>query len=510
MQNIGQLMQVRDAMSQIALRNAQTQQAQQQAANIEQEAATRRRGLEQQQKAQAVWSDPLNHEKFAQDDYSPFWQAGISPEVAEPLISASQKISTASQGLKAGKAEYHAKGRELWGSVLSNALEGDLTDPRSAEMLNSWKENTGKDYPDLAQQVPTFTAGPTLPDQIKSAMQQNATFLPYLTAKAARDKATADLTKTAADTEKAKADALEAAARTPGLVATSQRETMATDLMRKAIAASSAGQNPIDTALPVAMDKRAHDSYVTAYQEALRTGDMKTASSIVLDAAKHAATISMADNPEIIQGEVKKAKAVEAAVGPMRTAQQVAAQRQMYGGNAAVAEVAPHLIPVAIAASEKVGQDYAQAAGDAKRIQDFVAAAQSGNKAAPGLIPITELRQLVNRVNPQELNAVSNSAGNAFDKVQGFFNKWTEGQPIPPEVLKDTATIANTLAQAAKRTANYKLQTVNHNYGSKFQLPEIGGEPAAGQVPEITDQASYNKLPKGAHYTNGGVDHVKQ
>jgi hypothetical protein len=33
---------------------------------------------------------------------------------------------------------------------------------------------------------------------------------------------------------------------------------------------------------------------------------------------------------------------------------------------------------------------------------------------------------------------------------------------------------------------------------------------AVGQVPEITDQASYDKLPKGAHYTNGGVEYLKQ
>ena len=497
MQNIGQLMQVRDAMSQIALRNAQTQAAQQQAEDVQAQAQQRARDLQSQNHIQELMADPNVQAEIGSGNYSTILKSA-TPTVADAVIKNLQAMQTTAQTLAKGKADFYSSGRAMLGAGIQGLDPTD--DTRAAQQYNDFLGVLGKEHPELAQQLKPLQPGPDFRQKISSLAASNGVARSILENQAALEKEQAATAASNASASSSTATAAKTAAETPGAVAVSSRETMATDLMRKAIAASAAGQNPIDTALPVATDKQAHDSYVTAYQAALSTGDPKAASAIVEAAARHAATISMADNPQVRQGEVKKAVAVESATAPIRTAQQVSAQRQMYGGNAAVSEVAPHLIPIAIADANKVGQDYSQAAGDAKRIQDFVAAAQSGNKAAPGLIPITELRQLVNRVNPQELNAVSNSAGNAFDKVQGFFNKWTEGQPIPPEVLKDTATIANTLAQAAKRTANYKLQTVNHNYGSKFQLPEIGGE---STPPDTSGGYQKNHIYGGLEYLGG-------
>lgn len=126
---------------------------------------------------------------------------------------------------------------------------------------------------------------------------------------------------------------------------------------------------------------------------------------------------------------------------------------------------------------EKDSKDYADKIGAAKQLQDFVAAAQSGNKAAPGLIGIAELRQLVNRVNRQELEAVSGSAGSAYDRLQGMLGKLTEGQPIPPAVLKDIASISRTTEQAARRTYEYKVNVTNQTYGAKAKPIDLGASP---------------------------------
>ena len=55
---------------------------------------------------------------------------------------------------------------------------------------------------------------------------------------------------------------------------------------------------------------------------------------------------------------------------------------------------------------KRVSRPSSGAAADASRIHNLIQAAQSGNKAAPGLIPLAELRQYVNRVNQSELRNV--------------------------------------------------------------------------------------------------------
>ena len=123
-------------------------------------------------------------------------------------------------------------------------------------------------------------------------------------------------------------------------------------------------------------------------------------------------------------------------------------------------------------------------------------AAQSGNKAAPGLIPIAEVRQLVNRLNRHELQSVSSSAGSAYDRLQGFLGKYTEGQPIPPQVLSDTKAISQIMQQAARRTYEYKVQLNRQIYGSKAQPVDLDNGSQAGTVVYNGGGKTYN-IPAG-------------
>ena len=311
-----------------------------------------------------------------------------------------------------------------------------------------------------------------------------------------------------------------------------QREQMVNDLMKKGQQAPTNGQHPVDAILggvdpqAAAAMKPAYDSLMA--QPPDENGRHPAADTILEAAAKHASEIAMAQNPAMTKAKADDAAAIETATGPIkaRTAAtteaaiapikvNTAVQTEIQKAAQAPGAFSPVIDPAARAKAiddyQKSSSEYADKVGQAKQLADFVSAAQSGNKAAPGLIPIAEVRQLVNRVNRQELQSVSNSAGSAYDRLQGFLGKYTEGQPIPPQVLSDTKAISQTMQQAAQRTYGYKVQLNRQTYGSKAQPVDLdNGSQAGGKLPEIGDQASYDKLPKGAQYTHNGQTLTKQ
>lgn len=117
---------------------------------------------------------------------------------------------------------------------------------------------------------------------------------------------------------------------------------------------------------------------------------------------------------------------------------------------------------------DKDSREYLGTVSESRRLKDLITAAQSGNKAAPGVIPTEELRGFVNRVNRQELERVSSGAGTGLDRISGFIKGYTEGQPIPAAILADTAKIADLNESAAKRKYNYNLEIVRQK-GAKVQ-----------------------------------------
>jgi hypothetical protein len=315
---------------------------------------------------------------------------------------------------------------------------------------------------------------------------------------------------------KNKAQADLAAAQTPGAKAKSDVEQQKADLQKQAIADfqanPQAGGAIIDRVLPSTLDAAANASYKAAWQSAMQTGGPDAAQKIVEAAAAHAGAISQATNPNIRQARVQQAVDTEKATAPIKVNEQVQAEieksKQAPGAFSSVVD--PALRTRAIADFEKSSNDYADKLGAAEQLQDFVRAAQSGNKVAPGLIPIAEVKQLLNRVNRNELQSVSSSAGSAFDRLQGFFNKWTEGQPIPPAVLKDTATIANTMANAAERTYQNKVAINRQVYGSKAQPITLPNDrtPAPAAVPPAVASA-LKSVGAGIHTLSDGSVWIK-
>jgi hypothetical protein len=246
----------------------------------------------------------------------------------------------------------------------------------------------------------------------------------------------------------------------------------------------------------------------------MQSGNPEAAAHIVAAAAGHASQISMASNPAVREGKVAEALAVKRAVLPLEVQGEV--NKQL-----ALARISPDAFaPVqdrasrqaAITNYEKDSKEYADKVGAAQQLQDFVAAAQSGNKAAPGLIPITAVRGLVNRVNRQELESVSGSAGSILDRIEGKIGSLKEGQPIPPDVLKDLSSIGKTMASAARRAYEYKVQVTNKTYGSKatpIDLKEFGKSAEGGPTPQVKALLSEPKVAPGIHTLSDGSKWMK-
>lgn len=300
-----------------------------------------------------------------------------------------------------------------------------------------------------------------------------------------------------------------AAAQIPGAKAKSQAEQLKADLQQQAIAEfkanPQAGGEIIDRVLPSSLDAPANASYKAAWQSAMQTGGPDAAQKIVEAAAAHAGEISKDLNPAIRQAHVQQAVDTETATAPIKVNEQV--QTEIEKAKRAPGAFSSVLDPAArtkaIADFQKSSDEYADKMGAAKQLQDFVSAAQSGNKVAPGLIPIAEVKQLLNRVNRNELQSVSSSAGSAYDRLQGFFNKWTDGQPIPPAVLRDTATIANVMANAAQRTYQNKVAINRQVYGSKAQPVTLPGSQTSAAVPAAVASALKSVGP-GIHTLSDG------
>jgi hypothetical protein len=166
----------------------------------------------------------------------------------------------------------------------------------------------------------------------------------------------------------------------------------------------------------------------------------------------------------LIPDEISKAIATEKALAPLRVTEAINAEvgkqaaEAKLSGDAFGGIINPSERNKAEAAYDKANQTYAQKIAASKQLQDYVVAAQSGNKAAPGLIPLSELRAVVNRVNRTELE--QQGGGSTYDKVVGFLSSAKEGQPIPPEVIKAYSDLANVTQAAAKREYDYNLAAI--------------------------------------------------
>jgi hypothetical protein len=177
------------------------------------------------------------------------------------------------------------------------------------------------------------------------------------------------------------------------------------------------------------------------------------------------------------------------------------------GANPALVGVDPKLRTQVTKEAQKVGDEYLKAQEAADQMQSLIELTRTGNKAAGSNLPLIGVETLnaingIKRINKDEIKQYG-GAGSLYDKIVGKLEGAAIGQPIPADVLKDIETMHNTLRQGAESSYKTRLQGINDNYKSNFQPVRTPGA-ATGKPPEITSQAAYDALPKGAKYTHKG------
>lgn len=172
---------------------------------------------------------------------------------------------------------------------------------------------------------------------------------------------------------------------------------------------------------------------------------------------------------------------------------------------------------------QKSANTLAAAQTHAEEIQNVLDLAGGGNKAAGANVPLVGVGALnavngIKRINSAEI-AQYGTAGSLLDKIQGKLGAWTEGKPIPQDVLEDMKTLHAQLAHSAPVQHSREVQVINRTYNTNYSPMQFEARtPAAAQptggagIPTPHTQAEYNALPKGAkfHKPNDSTVYMKQ
>lgn len=459
-QSIGALMQMRAQTAELALRQAQAEEARQRAIDVQAQADQRNRDLADANKIQEALADPAIAPKIAQGDFSAI-QGQIQPKSVEALQTwhdTHQKALLANT-----KSQNEAAATNL--SKIEDALTGlkgiDPADlpAASAQAISNLQAQKAFEYLPGGEIPKSLTD----PKQIDTLLAGVGGLLGSTNKALAQQKEKAGIAETAARTA-------EMAAKTPGEAAESGIKQKELELMQNANASGS--DAAIDARIDPKQFPEQNATAKAAYRLALSSsGSPKEAAAA---AEKVAATVDeIRKQTAEIPGEVAKSVAVARATNP------IIQQRELTvaAANRAAAE---HV--TAEGEYQKELQNFNTSAADATRLHNLISQAQGGNKAAPGLIPIAELRGFLNRINTVELRNVSSSAGAWADRVEGFLKGATEGQPIPPDVMRDMDNLANLQVEQAEQKHAGAVKAINTARRENFKplkATDLGYQQAA-------------------------------
>lgn len=167
---------------------------------------------------------------------------------------------------------------------------------------------------------------------------------------------------------------------------------------------------------------------------------------------------------------------------------------QTYGPNAdqQLVGVEPKARSAARAAAQKAADEHGKATAAEADMKTFLDLAKSGNKEAhaylspEGVLTLNTGRG-VTRVNRQEIEAYA-GAGSLFDNIASHVGKWTSGQSIPSDVLKDIEDLHAKVSSNADVTYNSKLDSINQNYHANFKPVPSRGTTVPTLPPEAKAQ----------------------
>ena len=482
---IGQLMNIRDTASQVALRNSQQQEFQAQADQ-------RKLDLADQNTIQEAMRDPAVTEKIYAGDVSSL--AGkVQPKTLNTIVEGAANLK---KSLLANTAAQNA---------LTESAYQKLND--SATSLLQLKKPDGTlDLDAINQHIPSLKQNLASEGVFKQANIDQGQFPDAITDPNQLIGFQATLhgilssQKQVSELQKTEAATAESAAKARESTANATKQEMVNDAMKKALADPTSGATLIDQAIPPNLDPQINSSYKAAWQAAMSSGDFQAAAHVVTAAAGHASTIALATNPIMRQGEAATAGAraqaevpahvsaavqSEMATAPLKMNIAIATAKALrQGDNPAVAGVAPAAVVQVQNQAIKLDESYAKAKAAADSIQQVLSMAGAGNKAAGASVPLVGVGAInainnIKRSNSADISRYG-TAGSLLDKIQGQLQGWTEGQPIPADVLKNMQELHSNLANEPWRVYIDSLNSLNSRTNAKF--PPNFDPPSASQV----------------------------
>lgn len=481
-QTIGALMQLKGQTAEIALRQAQAEQAKQVAADDAFKAEQARRDQADQNTLQEAMSNPDIAPKIARGDLSDLYG-----KVQDKTLTAKAKAIQ----------DYHKEQATLDTTTLTNRNSAYKELASSVTGLNSFGDDIGKINQALPELVQNLTqqgvfknAGidpNSVPKSISSVDDLKKWEASVGALQAVNDKA---LEIKGVQTKQAEEEANAAKAKA---------ETEHQNLINKMLQGAgtydpSSGIHPVDQVLPASLDKGQNASYRAAYDAAMKqppdqNGRHPAADTILEQAAAHAATLS----PTLLANKAATARAEAVATAPIHQAESMAVAAANRAGAEHITSEGEYQKSIAALNTS---------AADATRVHNLIAAAQGGNKAAPAMVPIAELRSYLNRINSTELRSVSSQAGTWADRVEGFIKGASEGQPVPPDILKATDELTSLQIQQAEQKHAGEVTAINiarHENLKPVKVADLGYQ-STTEAPTPKTQAEFNALPKGAKF----------
>lgn len=478
--SIGQLMQMRGLSSEIALRNAQTEQAQQQSQNIAAEAQQKNMDLRDANFLQKAGLDPTTHAQLALGDTS-----GVSGHVQLKTEQAIQANALKVQQDRATLTTTDLANRNTAAKAVGDSVAG---------LLSMTKADGTPDFDRINATLPSTVSAITPQiktlglDPAKFSGQQITSVDQLHGLAAAMNGETAVNDKVLAQ----KKEAGEAALSTAGAAEKNQNVALLTRKIAATDAMAQPGglQQMVNGRIPAQFAQFRADALSAAQTAAkLNPGDPAKVAEAIEKVAAHADEIQKNADPTNIRAAGTKAATEAAATSPITTRTAIATA---VGTRAAEAAQAPQAlrgivdpaVRTQVAGEQaKASDEYQQKTGDAQRLQLFIDGARSGNEAAAKMVSLGEVREIVNRVNQTELQ----NAGvgmSAWRQVKDYYAGNVHGRPSL-DTLNDVEKVGKAMLASGKTIYQGKIQNLN-NQGARYPLEPAAAPAAAGASPAAT------------------------
>ena len=165
------------------------------------------------------------------------------------------------------------------------------------------------------------------------------------------------------------------------------------------------------------------------------------------------------------------------------------------------------MILSAMTAAAKLYTDASTALNQSQQLLDTIKAEQGGNKAAASAITVDQARSRISnsRAMGQVMHQVSSQSGNLMDKIEGRLRGIGGTDSLPPDVVKDIASLATIQQRAAQNNFQSGLQMLKMRGVDTAKIP-VPTMPSA--VPDPVKKALAGTGP-GLHTLSDGSKWMK-